>query len=143
MKIDNVLPTDYPECLALWENSVRATHDFITEEDIESFKPMIIEQAFPAVDLFCIKDVSGRILGFIGTLESKIEMLFVLNESRGKGVGRCLMTHALETLQCTKVDVNEQNPQAVEFYKHLGFRIVSRSETDDMGNPYPILHMAL
>ena len=30
MKIDSVNAEDYPELLAVWENSVRATHDFIT-----------------------------------------------------------------------------------------------------------------
>ncbi len=43
----------------------------------------------------------------------------------------------------TKVDVNEQNPQAVGFYEHMGFRLVSKSELDGEGKPYPILHMQL
>lgn len=47
MKVDNATAEDYPELLAVWENSVRATHDFITEDDIAFFKPIIIEQAFP------------------------------------------------------------------------------------------------
>lgn len=41
MVVNNVLPGDYAELLNVWENSVRATHDFITEEDIEFFKPLI------------------------------------------------------------------------------------------------------
>ena len=35
----------------------------------------------------------------------------------------------------------EQNPQAVGFYEHLGFRVCRRSERDEQGNPYPILWM--
>ena len=42
-----------------------------------------------------------------------------------------------------KVDVNEQNPDAVGFYKHVGFEVTSRSPLDGMGKPFPILHMAL
>ena len=34
MIVENVLPEYYAEMLDVWENSVRATHDFITEEDI-------------------------------------------------------------------------------------------------------------
>ena len=39
------------------------------------------------------------------------------------------------------VDVNEQNPQALAFYKRQGFRIVGRSAQDGQGMPYPLLHM--
>lgn len=41
----------------------------------------------------------------------------------------------------TSVDVNEQNPQAIGFYEHHGFRTVSRTTHDPSGKPYPILHM--
>ncbi|ACJ31603.1 Acetyltransferase [Shewanella piezotolerans WP3] len=143
MIVESVLPEYYAEMLAVWENSVRATHDFITEEDIEFFKPIIIEQAFPAVTLRCIKSESGSILGFVGVHDAKVEMLFVLNEARGLGVGTALLQYAIEQLAAAKVDVNEQNPLAVGFYQHMGFKVISRSPIDDMGKPFPILHMEL
>ena len=143
MTIENVLPENYVEMLKVWENSVRATHDFITEEDIEFFKPIIMEHAFPAVSLKCVKNESGSIVGFVGVHDAKVEMLFVLNEVRGQGVGTVLLQHAIEQLAATKVDVNEQNPQALGFYQHMGFKIESRSPLDDMGKPFPILHMTL
>ncbi|SPZ37408.1 Uncharacterized N-acetyltransferase YjaB [Plesiomonas shigelloides] len=143
MIVENVLPENYAEMLNVWENSVRATHDFITEEDIEFFKPIIIGQAFPAVTLRCVKNEFGSILGFVGIHDSKIEMLFILNEARGKGIGRMLLRYAIEQLGATKVDVNEQNPSAVGFYEHMGFKVISRSPVDDMGKPFPILHMTL
>jgi putative acetyltransferase len=142
MIIENVVAEDYIEMLAVWENSVRATHDFITEEDIEFFKPIILEQAFPTVTLKCVKDENGFILGFIGTHEKKIEMLFILDRARGKGIGKFLLQHALEHIKINSVDVNEQNPLAVGFYEHMGFSISSRSPLDDMGKPFPILHMS-
>ena len=43
----------------------------------------------------------------------------------------------------TELFVNEQNPQARGFYEHMGFTVRERSETDDQGNPYPILRMVL
>jgi len=39
------------------------------------------------------------------------------------------------------VDVNEQNDQAVGFYRKMGFTETGRSPTDDDGRPYPLLHM--
>ena len=141
--IENVTSSDFAELLMVWEDSVRATHDFISEADIAEFKPMIVEYAFPAVTLRCVRGENQKILGFIGVAESKIEMLFVLNKCRGQGIGKQLLNFAINELEATKVDVNEQNPLAVEFYKHMGFDITSRSPLDDMGKPFPILHMSL
>lgn len=143
MKVKDTTLQDYPELLALWENSVRATHDFITEQDITSFKPMILEQAFPVVSLKCIKNNNNVILGFIGIHQQKVEMLFILNEARGQGIGKKLMEYAIAELSVNRVDVNEQNPLAIGFYQHLGFKVASRSPVDDMGKPFPILHLKL
>jgi putative acetyltransferase len=143
MMIENVLPEYYPEMLDVWENSVRATHDFISEEDIEFFKPIIIEHAFPAVTLKCVKDKEGSITGFMGVHDQKLEMLFVLNNSRGQGIGKLLLQYAIENFNVINVDVNEQNPLALGFYVAMGFKVISRSPIDDMGKPFPILHMTL
>ena len=40
-----------------------------------------------------------------------------------------------------ELTVNEQNPQAVAFYEHLGFTICKRTDLDEEGNPYPLLYM--
>ncbi|WP_042145329.1 MULTISPECIES: GNAT family N-acetyltransferase [unclassified Pseudoalteromonas] len=143
MIVENVLPEHYDEMLIVWENSVRATHDFITEKDIVFFKPIIMEQAFPAVTLKCVKDKFGSIIGFMGVHEMKVEMLFILNNIRGSGVGKLLLQYAIDNLNANSVDVNEQNPLAVGFYQHMGFKVISRSPIDNMGKPFPILHMKL
>lgn len=41
----------------------------------------------------------------------------------------------------TQFPVNEQNPQAVGFYEHLGFVTYKRTVLDEEGNPYPLLYM--
>ena len=41
----------------------------------------------------------------------------------------------------SELDVNEQNPEAIAFYTRRGFEVIGRSETDDAGRPYPLLHM--
>ncbi|WP_145665710.1 acetyltransferase [Chitinophaga polysaccharea] len=141
--IDNVRSADFPGIVAIWEAAVRATHDFLTEEDIQFFKPLILNEYLPAVNLRCVRNKNGDMLGFIGVAENKIEMLFVHPDAHGKGIGKALLNYAIAQQGATAVDVNEQNPQAVAFYLHMGFRVTARSATDGMGKPFPLLHMAL
>lgn len=70
-------------------------------------------------------------------------MLFIDPYLRGQGIAKMLLQFAIDHLNVTNVDVNEQNIQAVGFYKHFGFKVISRSELDGTGKPYPILHMQL
>ena len=77
----------------------------------------------------------------MGIAGNKLEMLFVSPESRGKGVGKRLILHAINRCGIREVDVNEQNPQAVGFYKHMGFTVYKRTDHDEAGDSYPLLYM--
>ena len=134
---------DYEELTRVWESSVRATHFFLEEADIAFFRPLILNEYLSAVTLRCKKNEIGEIVGFIGVLEDNIEMLFVVPSAIGQGFGKELTMYGIEVLGAKKVDVNEQNPNAVAFYQKLGFTIVGRSPTDGMGKPFPLLHMVL
>lgn len=133
---------DYPEITEVWEASVRATHTFLTEDDIMYYKPLILKEYLKAVTLFCTKE-QNAITGFIGLSDDKIEMLFIHPDYRGKGVGKRLLNFAITEQNASKVDVNEQNEQAVGFYEYLGFKIVKREPLDANGKPFPILSMEL
>lgn len=133
---------EYEAIVTLWEASVRATHHFLPEPDIEYFRPLILDQYLDAVDLWALY-VNGDLLGFLGVHDRKVEMLFIHPHVMGKGYGKLLLLHAIHELQADKVDVNEQNPDAVSFYRHMGFEVVNRSPLDGLGKPYPILHMEL
>ncbi|MDG4715065.1 GNAT family N-acetyltransferase [Winogradskyella marincola] len=140
--IDNIYKKEYKEVVELWEASVRATHHFLKEEDIEHFKPLILNTYLDAVELKCIRN-NRKIVGFLGVAGQTLEMLFIHPDSRGKGIGKTLLNYSIDKLKVTKVDVNEQNEQAVGFYKHSGFEVIKRSELDSSGKPYPTLHMEL
>ena len=77
------------------------------------------------------------------TEDGNVEMLFLDPDYRGRGGGSLLLRHAFTSFAATSVDVNEQNPQALGFYQHHGFRVVSRSTHDSTGKPYPILHLTV
>lgn len=143
MSIENVEKTDHLKLIEIWEASVRATHDFLVEDDIQALRPLILEQYFDAVDLRCAKNTHGEIQGFCGVHDGNIEMLFIAPEARGKGIGALLVAYAIKSQGATKVDVNEQNVQALGFYQHIGFSVIGRSPVDGQGKPYPLLHLSL
>ncbi|MFR6635260.1 MAG: GNAT family N-acetyltransferase [Alistipes onderdonkii] len=53
-------PAELDALTALWEASVRATHDFLSEEDIPFFRQMVRNEALPAVDLYVTRDTGDR-----------------------------------------------------------------------------------
>lgn len=142
-KIDIIKKEEYQEVVNVWEASVRATHDFLKEEDIQYFKPLILNTYLDAVELRCIRNEKGKIIGFSGVAEGNLEMLFIHPAERGNGIGKSLLDYSIKIQKVTKVDVNEDNIQAVGFYEKFGFITHERSELDSSGKPYPTLHMRL
>ncbi|MEY8723522.1 acetyltransferase [Bacteroides stercorirosoris] len=139
--IREIKETDYPRLIEIWESAVLNTHDFLKEEDFLYFKKQL-PVYFQYVTLLGFEQ-AGDLVGFMGIADGNLEMLFVDNDCRGAGIGKQLIAYAVANLQVTKVDVNEQNIQAVGFYEYMGFNIVGRSELDGEGKDYPILHMRL
>lgn len=129
------------ELLSLWENSVRASHDFLADGGVEFYRPYV-EEALRSLPLLVTARRAGRAAGFMGVTSSHLDALFAAPEYFGGGAGAMLMREALAR-GVRSVDVNEQNARARRFYEKHGFRAVSRRETDDCGKPYPILRMEL
>ena len=127
--------------LLVWESSVRATHLFLREGDVERLRPFV-KQGLQEVPLLFYAEENGAPCAFLGMDSDSIEMLFVAAEARGRGIGSALMRQAL-ALGASRVDVNEQNPQALGFYRRFGFEVNSREAVDSLGLPYPILHCTL
>lgn len=132
---------DYPRLIEIWESAVSNTHNFLKRNDFLYYRKLL-PTYFQHVTLFGFEK-EGSLIGFMGVAEGNLEMLFIDNKYRGIGVGKKLITYAINNLHVTKVDVNEQNHQAVGFYKHIGFYVYKRSDIDGEGKEYPILHMQL
>lgn len=141
--VDLVKESDISNLVEVWEASVRATHHFLAEADIDVFRPLVRDNLFGFLNMACVRDADGKIAGFIGVAQHKIEALFVHPKFFGLGIGRQLVAYAIDQWQVTDVDVNEQNDQAVGFYRKLGFQVRGRSETDGLGKPFPLLHLSL
>lgn len=136
--IRKAVTDDIPSVIAVWEEAVRATHHFLTLDEISFYKNQM-PNYLKYVDLYVLEQ-DGTINGFSGIAEQKLEMLFVAK--RGEGSGSKLLEHAI-SLGVTEVDVNEENAEAAGFYRSKGFTQVSRSDVDNEGKPHPILHLAI
>ena len=134
---------DHDSLVALWERSVRATHDFLTEADIGALGPLVGEAlSDDELELWVLTESADVPIGFMGLAGNNIAALFLEPARREQGGGRRLVAHAQELRDGhLTVDVNEQNPAARGFYEALGFVVVGRSPFDDGGRPFPLLHM--
>lgn len=134
---------DYEAMTKVWLASVRATHHFLSEEDLNFYHTRLPNLYMPHVDLYAIYNAQGECRAFIGLSQEMVEMLFVHPDDMGRGYGSMLLNFACMERGMRKVDVNEQNEQALGFYLHHGFRITGRDATDNEGKPYPILHLSI
>ena len=127
--------------LEVWENSVRATHLFLSDSEIQSIKKYVPQALNEVLHLLIAEDESGRPVAFMGVEAGSLEMLFIAPEERGKGLGKRLIQYGIKNYSVEKLTVNEQNPQAKGFYEHMGFQVYKRTDLDEQGNPYPLLYM--
>ncbi len=141
MSIRKAQAEDHPVLLGIWEQSVRASHDFLSEKDIQSLIPIVRDQALPNLEVWVLCDEASAPVGFMGLDGSKLEALFISPERFRKGGGKIMLEHARRLKGQLQVDVNEQNTRAVAFYLSNGFSVSSRSSTDSQGNPFPLLHL--
>jgi putative acetyltransferase len=141
--ISVVTDSDRARVMEVWEASVRASHHFLTEQDLQTLIPLAREELATISPIHCLRGADGSVYAFMAVVDGTIDALFVAPAQRAAGAGRRLVQYAIEELDARGVDVNEQNPAAVGFYQHLGFNVVSRSATDPQGLPFPILHMQL
>lgn len=128
--------------VTIWEDSVKATHSFLTLSEIEKIKQYVPIALLKVQNLIIAED-NNTTIGFIGTEQERIEMLFISPNNRKKGIGKALINYAITNYHINEVTVNEQNIEATHFYEHMGFEIYKKTELDEQGNPYPLLYMKL
>ncbi|CAM4427872.1 putative N-acetyltransferase YjaB [Mycobacterium basiliense] len=133
---------EYPTLVRIWRSAIDATHGFVRPEHLARIEDRLPREFLPAVNL-TVALVDGRPVGFAGVTADKLEMLFVDDDFRGKGIGTVLLNAARQRDPHLLVDVNEQNTQAVDFYRRRGFASIGRSAVDGDGLPYPLLHLQI
>lgn len=138
-EIQNRNPLQMKELLRVWEDSVRATHLFLSDAEVKRIKKYV-PYALENVE-HLIAAEAENLVAFMGIQNKRLEMLFVAPEEREKGIGKQLLQYGFRTYGIREVTVNEQNQQAVGFYEYMGFETYKRSDLDEQGGPYPLLYM--
>lgn len=130
------------ELVQVWEQSVAATHTFLSASEISNIKVYVPQALRGVAHLVVAEDDAERPVAFMGVEDGSLEMLFISPDARGKSLGKRLLTYGIERYGVERLTVNEQNPQARGFYEHMGFRTYKRTDHDEQGNPYPLLYMS-
>ena len=143
LEVSDRTSTLIEQLLNIWEASVRATHLFLSDAEVNQIKSYVPQALKDVEHLIVMETENGETLGFMGIENQRLEMLFLSPAERGKGLGRQLLQYGMKNYGLQELTVNEQNPQAVGFYEHLGFETYKRTECDEEGNPYPLLYMKL
>ncbi len=140
VKIKNRNLSIIEELTILWRYSVIQTHTFLTYKDIAEIEEYL-PQALKEVEHLIVAKNKNEYLGFMGIESQKLEMLFLAPQHIGQGIGRKLVEYGIKKHQITEVTVNEQNPNAVGFYKHLGFNTYKQTDFDEQSRPFPLIYM--
>ena len=134
-------PSLIRQLLVIWEASVRATHLFLSDAEVRKIRKYVPQALAGVSHLVIAERKTGCPGAFMGVEGQRLEMLFLAPEERGAGLGRQLLDYGLRRYGIQEVTVNEQNPQAVGFYEHMGFAAYKRTDHDEAGDPYPLLYM--
>ncbi|HCQ7757945.1 acetyltransferase [Citrobacter sp. 50677481] len=131
---------DGDKLVKIWCRSVDATHDFLSKAYRAELEELV-KSFLPEAPLWVAVDEKDDPVAFMLLTGEHMDALFVDPDVRGCGIGKLLIEHALTLAPELTTNVNEQNAQAVGFYKKMGFTVTGRSEVDDLGKPYPLLNL--
>ena len=85
IKVKNRTITLINELLEIWEDSVQATHLFLSNEEIKHIKKYVPQALKEVPHLIILKNENNKTIAFMGINNTKLEMLFIKNSERGKG----------------------------------------------------------
>lgn len=126
-------PVLIQKLLDVWESSVKATHLFLSADEINNIK-QYVPQALKDVPVLVIaENDNGNPIGFMGIADKMLEMLFVSNEYRGQGDGKQLLQYGMENYSINELSVNEQNPLAIGFYEYMGLKFINEQSWTSRG----------
>ncbi len=99
-KVEKRTPVLINQLLEVWEDSVRETHLFLSDSEIQSIKKYV-PQALRDIEKLIAAEENHIPIAFMGIQGRKLEMLFIRSDKRGRGLGRKLLQYGMAPLAFT------------------------------------------
>ena len=101
----------------------------LSQADIDKIE-VVLPDYFQQVQLSMWLNEEQKCVGFSGTNQQTLEMLFIDPVYFRKGYGGEIIQKLIEQESIIFVDANKQNEGAVKFYQSQGFQVIGESKED-------------
>ena len=122
---------DIDKIMGIWLESTIYAHKFISKEYWNENYNIVKDVYIPMSKTFIYED-NDDIRGFISIINNDfIGALFVEKNHQGQGIGKNLIDYAKNLYDNLSLAVYKENEKALEFYKKMGFKIISENINED------------
>lgn len=122
---------DIDKIMGIWLESTIYAHKFISKEYWNENYNIVKDMYIPMSKTFVYED-NDDIRGFISIINNDfIGALFVEKNYQSQGIGKSLIDYAKNLYDNLSLAVYKENEKALEFYKKMGFKIISENINED------------
>ena len=122
---------DIDKIMGIWLESTIDAHKFISKEYWNENYNIVKDVYIPMSKTFIYED-NDDIRGFISIINNDfIGALFVEKNYQSQGIGKSLIDYAKNLYDNLSLAVYKENEKALEFYKKMGFKIISENINED------------
>ena len=122
---------DIDKIMGIWLESTIYAHKFISKEYWNENYNIVKDVYIPISKTFVYED-NDDIRGFISVINNDfIGALFVEKNYQSQGIGKSLIDYAKNLYDNLSLAVYKENEKALEFYKKMGFKIISENINED------------
>lgn len=122
---------DIDKIMEIWLESTIYAHKFISKEYWNENYNIVKDVYIPMSKTFIYED-NDDIRGFISIINNDfIGALFVEKNYQSQGIGKSLIDYAKNLYDNLSLAVYKENEKALEFYKKMGFKIISENINED------------
>lgn len=123
----------------IWHRAVQHTYNFIKGPDIITMRPTVLKNLREMDHIYGVNDDRGNLVAFMCIKGDHIMQLFVEPFHMRNGMGSALVEHAVNQLGVKLVVVNEENNNAMQFFRARGWAMRNRNLFDEFHLPYPVV----
>ena len=124
---------DLDAVMQIWLDTNRKAHDFIPAEYWSGNYEMV-KSLLPEAEVYVYEDDStGKIIGFIGLMDTFVAGLFVKVGMQSKGIGKQLLDYVNSKKERLSLTVYRKNERAVRFYQRERY-VIADEQVDENTN---------